>query len=124
MTLAEVRPPRVDAFNDASRAADGLHPVPRRILEVVPPAVAWAALTSPGWAAIVTPELLGYFLVAFAAYWLWRSCEFSAGLLIGVARLHGSQRRNWMAAGSTLPGYERLHHLVIVPTFKESDEIL
>src|SRR2546423_10135374 len=91
MTLVEVRPPHVHAPSDASRAADGLHPIPRRILEVLPPALAWAALTSPGWAAIFAPELLGYFLIAFAAYWLWRSCEFTAGLLIGLARLTGSR---------------------------------
>src|SRR5437868_8549089 len=124
MTLAEVRYPHVSARNGAGRAADGLHPVPRRILEVLPPALAWLALTSPGWAAVVAPELLGYFLVAFSAYWLWRSCEFSGGLLIGLARLHGAQRRDWAADGARLPGYQGMHHLVIVPTYRESDEIL
>jgi cellulose synthase/poly-beta-1,6-N-acetylglucosamine synthase-like glycosyltransferase len=124
MTLAEVRSPRVVIRNKAGRAADGLHPVPRRVLEVLPPVVAWTALTSPAWAAIIAPELLGYFLVAFAAYWLWRSCEFSAGLLIGLAQMHLAQRRDWAAAGAQLPNYQRMHHLVIVPTYKESDEIL
>ena len=124
MTLAEVRSPHVYAPNDASRAADGLHPIPRRILEVLPPALAWVALTSPAWAAILAPELLGYFLIAFAAYWLWRSCEFTAGLLIGLARLELARRRDWATAASQLPGYGRVHHLVIVPTYKESDEIL
>src|SRR5438874_3500141 len=124
MTLAEVRPPHVHAPSDTSRAADGLHPIPRRILEVLPPALAWAALTSPGWAAIFAPELLGYFLIAFAAYWLWRPFEFTAGLLIGLARLELARRRDWASAASQLPGYGRVHHLVIVPTYKESDEIL
>jgi Glycosyl transferase family group 2 len=124
MSLAEVRSPHVHVLKEAGRAADGLHPVPRRVLEVLPPALAWAVLTSPIWAAILAPALLGYFLIAFGAYWLWRSCEFTAGLLIGLARLHLAQRRDWAAAGSRLPGYSRLHHLVIVPTYKESDEIL
>ena len=126
MTLAEAveDTPHVAARGHASRAADGLHPVPRRILEVLPPVLTWAVLTSPAWAAIVAPTLLGYFLMAFAAYWFWRSCEFTAGLLIGLAQLHLSQRRDWAAEGSRLPGYERLHHLVIVPTYGESDEIL
>src|ERR671934_363309 len=124
MTLAEVRTPHVSAHHEASRAADGLHPVPRRILEVLPPALAWAALTSPVWASIFAPELLGYFLIAFGAYWLWRSCEFTAGLLIGLGRLERSRRHDWASAASGLPGYARLHHLVIVPTYKESDEIL
>ncbi len=124
MTLAEVQFPHVSAYPEASRAADGLQPVPRRILEVLPPVLAWVALTSPGWAAIVAPDLLGYFLVGFSAYWLWRSCEFTVGLLIGLFRLHASQRRDWVATGRALPGYDRVHHLVLVPTYKESDEIL
>jgi len=81
-------------------------------------------LTSPAWAAVVAPEVLGYFLVAFSVYWLWRSCEFSFGLLIGLARLHGSQRRNWAADGEHMQGYARMHHLVLVPTYRESDQIL
>src|SRR5689334_1321121 len=126
MTLAEIyeRSPSATARDDASRAAAGLRPVPRRILEVLPPVVAWAAITSPAWAAVIAPEFLGYFLVAFSVYWLWRSCEFSIGLLIGLARLHGSQRRDWAGDGARLPGYDRMHHLVMVPTYRESDEIL
>jgi hypothetical protein len=126
MTLAEVYDGsrNVAKVGDASRAADGLQPIPRRILEVLPPVLAWVAITSPAWAAVVAPELLGYFLVAFSVYWLWRSVEFSVGLIIGVLRLHGSQRRDWAGDGERLPGYDRMHHLVIVPTYRESDEIL
>ena len=84
MTLAEVRSEAALERPEGARAADGLSPIPRRLLEVVPPAVAWVVLTSPIWAAIVAPQLLGFFLVAFAAYWLWRSVEFTAGLLLGL----------------------------------------
>jgi cellulose synthase/poly-beta-1,6-N-acetylglucosamine synthase-like glycosyltransferase len=128
MTLAEVyedeRSRTVAKQHEASHAADGLQPIPRRILEVLPPALAWVAITSPAWAAVVAPEVLGYFLVAFSVYWLWRSCEFSIGLIIGVLRLNGSQRRNWAADGERMPGYSRMHHVVLVPTYRESDEIL
>ena len=94
------------------------------MFEVLPPALAWVAITSPAWAAILAPQVLGYFLVAFSGYWLWRSVEFAVGLLIGLARMHLAQRRDWVAAGSRLPGFERLHHIALVPTYKESDEIL
>jgi cellulose synthase/poly-beta-1,6-N-acetylglucosamine synthase-like glycosyltransferase len=124
MTLAQIRPPQILVREQASRAADGLHPVARRVLEVLPPVLAWVAITSPWWAAIVAPVVLGYFLVAFAAYWLWRSFEFAIGLLIGLLRLHNAQRRDWAADGARLPGYARMHHLVMVPTYKESDAIL
>ncbi|HEY0580561.1 MAG TPA: glycosyltransferase family 2 protein [Chloroflexota bacterium] len=123
-TLAEARPWPDLPRDPASRAADGLQPIPRRILEVLPPTAAWVAVTSPAWAAILAPHLLGYFLVAFAAYWLWRSIEFTLGLLVGLGRMHAAQRRDWLAAGADVKGFLRLHHVVIVPTFKESDAVL
>src|SRR5438552_9618857 len=107
-----------------TRAIAGLNPVPRRILEVVPPALAWVTLTSPAWASILAPKLLGFFLVAFSAYWLWRSCEFAVGLLIGLRRLHTAQRRDWLAQGNGVSGFQQLRHVVIVPTYLESDEVL
>ncbi|HLZ31339.1 MAG TPA: hypothetical protein VKV73_28820 [Chloroflexota bacterium] len=111
-------------MTSADRAATGLHVAARRILEVLPPVIAWTVITAPVWAAIVAPHVLGYFLVAFSAYWLWRSLEFTAGLLIGLRRLHVAQRRDWLSAGRGLMGFEQLHHLVLVPTYTESDEIL
>ena len=107
-----------------TRAIAGLNPVPRRIFEVVPPALAWVTLTSPAWASILAPKLLGFFLVAFSGYWLWRSCEFTIGLLLGIRRLHATQRRDWLALGNRVSGFENLHHLVLVPTYMESDEVL
>jgi Glycosyl transferase family group 2 len=123
-TMAAARSRPEVASASASRAATGLHPIPKRILEVLPPALAWVAITSPAWAAIVAPQVLGGFLVAFSGYWLWRSIEFAVGLLIGLARLHVSQRRDWLAAGERLDGYGRVHHVVIVPTYRESDAVL
>src|SRR5919202_766646 len=79
MTLAGAEHRPELACDAASRAATGLHPIPRRILEVLPPAIAWAAITSPAWAAIIAPQVLGGFLVAFSGYWLWRSMEFALG---------------------------------------------
>src|ERR1700730_7651907 len=111
-------------MSEMTRAHAELHPVPLRALEVLPPAVAWVALTSPAWASILAPSLLGYFLVAFSAYWLWRSCEFTVGLLLGIGRLHAAQRRDWLALGSCISGFEQVHHVVIVPTYRESDEVL
>ena len=107
-----------------TRALAGLDPMPRRVLEVLPPALAWVALTSPAWASILVPKLLGYFLVAFSGYWLWRSCEFAVGLLVGLRRLHAAQRRDWLALGRSASGFARLRHLVLVPTYLESDDIL
>jgi len=101
-----------------------LHPLAGRALAIVPPALAWIAITSPVWAAIVAPGILGGFLVFFAAYWFWRSLEFSLGLLFGLWQLRRARRRDWLAAGEETDGFSRLRHLVIVPTYRESEQIL
>src|SRR5918912_2635869 len=99
-------------------------PSTQRVLEVLPTAAVWLIITAPVWGAILAPAALGFGLVLFSIYWLWKSLGFASGVLIGFWRLRRAQRRDWSAAAATLPGHERLHHLVIVPTYGESEEIV
>src|SRR5262249_51957897 len=55
---------------------------------------------------------------------LWKSLGFASGVVIGFWRLHYAQKRDWLAACAGLPDYQRLYHLVIVPTYGESEEIV
>ena len=65
-----------------------MHPrVLPRLLEIVPTASVWLIITAPVWAAIVAPAALGFFLVLFSIYWLWKSANFAAGVAIGFWRL-------------------------------------
>src|SRR5579884_2840835 len=124
MELVDPQPAAGRELVATSRATDGLNPWGRRVLEVIPPVIAWVALTSPIWAAIVAPELLSYFLVAFSAYWLWRSAEFTVGLLLGLWRLRVARERDWVQTAERVPGFGHLQHVVILPTYRESDAVL
>ena len=99
-------------------------PKTHRVLEILPTAAVWLIITAPVWGAVIAPSALGFGLVLFSIYWLWKSFGFASGVLIGFYRLHISQKRDWRAASADLPGYDQLHHLVIVPTYGESDEIV
>jgi hypothetical protein len=99
-------------------------PLPRRCLEVAPTALVWVLITAPAWGALVAPAALGAFLILFSIYWLWKSVCFASGVLIGFWRLHRAQERDWLAEAAALPASDELRHLVIVPTYGESDEIL
>jgi hypothetical protein len=96
----------------------------RRVLEVLPTATVWLLITAPAWGAIVAPAALGMFLVVFSVYWLWKSACFASGVLIGFWRLHCAQQRDWLAEATALPGFDDLRHLVVIPTYGESEEIL
>ena len=99
-------------------------PSAQRVLEVVPTATVWLIITAPVWGAIVAPAALGFGLVLFSVYWLWKSFGFASGVLIGFWRLHVAQQRDWLAASAALADSDQLRHLVIVPTCGESEEIL
>ena len=63
--------------------------------------------------------------VLFSIYWLWKSLSFASGvahrLLAPAPRPEARLARR---LGAALPGFDELHHLVIVPTCGESEEIL
>src|SRR5258708_37899064 len=90
-----------------------------RLLEILPTATVWLIITAPVWAAIVAPAALGFGMLLFSVYWLWKSLGFASGVLIGFWRLHKAQLRDWIADSVDLPGYAALRHLVIVPTCGE-----
>src|SRR5438094_8885959 len=87
-----------------------------RVLEILPTATVWLIITAPIWAAILAPAALGFGLIVFSVYWLWKSSTFAHGVLIGFWRLHQAQQRDWVADSAHLPGYGQLQHLVMVPT--------
>lgn len=95
-----------------------------RLLEIAPGALVWIAITSPFWAASIAPEALGFFLLFFSVYWLGRSALFAWGVVVGYHRLQAAQARDWRRDGRRLPGFGKLRHLVIVPTYGENEEIL
>ncbi|HEV7664734.1 MAG TPA: glycosyltransferase family 2 protein [Chloroflexota bacterium] len=99
-------------------------PDARRVLEVLPTATVWLIITAPVWGALFVPAAFGFGLILFSVYWLWKSLGFASGVLIGFWRMHHAQQRDWVAASQHLAGYADLRHLVIVPTYGESDEIV
>lgn len=113
------------AIKAGAYAAERL-PGPRvtRALEIVPPALVWLAITSPLWASVLVPDLLGLFLAVFSAYWLWKSVQFATCVVIGSWRLQRAQKRDWAGQAAALPGYDEAQHLVLLPTYGESQEIL
>src|SRR5690242_7400419 len=91
---------------------------------MLPTGAVWLIITAPVWAAVVAPAALGFGLVLFSVYWLWKSLGFASGVLVGFWRMHKAQQRDWIADSAHLPGFDQLHHLVFVPTCGENEEIV
>ncbi len=96
----------------------------RRLLEILPTATVWLIITAPVWAALIAPVGLGFGMLLFSVYWLWKSTSFAAGVAIGFWRMHKAEQHDWLADAQRQVGFDDLHHLVIVPTCGEGEEIL
>lgn len=99
------------------------HPA-RRPLEILPGLLVWLCISAPLWAAVLFPEALGFFLVLFSAYWLWKSGTFALGVAVGYVRLQRAQQRDWRSDAASFARFDALHHVAIIPTYGESNEIL
>lgn len=84
----------------------------------------WGLVTLPLWGALVAPLMLAWLVLLFNAYWLMRSGMLGIGAIIGLVRLRRAQAHDWLGAAGQQPDFAAVHHLVIVPTYKEADAVL
>lgn len=96
----------------------------QRALEVLIGTLTWVLLTAPIWGAAFAPTQLVVFLLVFNVYWLYKSASMSISALVGFRRLREGQRLDWTAACRGMPGWQRIQHLVVIPTYREPSEIL
>jgi cellulose synthase/poly-beta-1,6-N-acetylglucosamine synthase-like glycosyltransferase len=106
------------------RPSFDLHRPGRRALEIATGSVAWVLISSPVWAAFLAPDKLGYFLLLFNTYWLYKSATTAICAAIGYRRLGNAQTTNWLRLCQEQSGWDRIQHLVLIPTYGEPTEVL
>src|SRR4051812_39381152 len=84
----------------------------------------WGLVTLPLWGALVAPLTLAWLVLIFNAYWLLRSSMLGIGSVVSYTRLRRAERTDWLAAARAEAGFDELHHVVVIPTYKEDDRIL
>mgnify|MGYP000623756791 CR=1 FL=1 len=96
----------------------------RRRLEFVPAAFVWLTLLGAVALSLLNPIWAVYFIIAFDLYWFFRVLYFVIFLSISWGRHRGALQVDWEAELKRTPGWERLRHLVFLPTYKEDVEII
>jgi hypothetical protein len=96
------------------------HPVKsQRLLEILPGAFSWFLILFPVWASFFMPVVVAYYIIGFNVYWLYRSVTMAALAIVAHFRLKASTAYNWMADVQQFPDWQRVHHVVVIPTYKE-----
>lgn len=102
-----------------------LYPVKTtRALEIALPLLSYILITLPIWLSLIQPLYTAYFLIFFNIYWLYKSAQLGVNSLKSYAKLKTSIQTNWLEKAKLLPNFEKLQHLIIIPTYKEPYGVL
>ena len=98
-----------------------VEPKPRihRFLEYLPGFTSWFLIIFPVWGSLIIPEIVAYYIIAFNVYWLYRSISFSSLAIVSYFRIKASKKYDWMADVKGFGDWQKVNHLVILPTYKE-----
>ena len=97
-----------------------------RLLEILPGALTWLAITSPLWLSFAFPYAVAYILILADAYWLFNSWKISVLVLVGYKRYKRAISTNWIERlkKDFSGNWEDYSQLIVLPTYKESLEVL
>lgn len=99
----------------------------RRLFEILPGALAWVLIVLPIILAIFSPWTFAILMIVFMVYWLVKTVIMSYRLVIGYRNFRRDQKINWLKKLESLDkkfDWQKIYHLVIVPTYKEDISIL
>src|SRR3990167_4445089 len=95
-----------------------------RALEILPAAISWSLFIFPIWGSFLVPVAVAYYIIDFDVYWLYRSVWTSGLSLVSHFRLKASQRFDWLNEAKSFLDWYRVHHIIVIPSYKEPLETL
>lgn len=91
----------------------------KRFLEILPGTVSWFLILFPIWGSFVVPNLVAYYIIAFSVYWFYRSMTTATTAILGYFKMRSFQIYDWMGDVKNFPDWTRIHHIIVIPTYKE-----
>ncbi len=91
----------------------------KRALEILPGFVSWSLILFPIWGSFIIPDIVAYYVIAFSVYWFYRSMTTAVLAVLGYFKLKTFQVYDWMGDVKAFPDWEKVHHIIVIPTYKE-----
>lgn len=93
-------------------------------MEILPGFVSWNIILFPYWGIFIIPNTVAYFVLLYNVYWFYQSFLIAITSTISHFRIQASQRFDWFGDLKSFPDWQKIHHVVIIPTYKEPLTIL
>jgi cellulose synthase/poly-beta-1,6-N-acetylglucosamine synthase-like glycosyltransferase len=91
------------------------HPVRTTILEFCQ-TFSWFMIL---FGSFLIPEIVAYYIIAFDVYWLYRSLTMAGLSIVAHFKIRAAARFDWLSDVKKLEHWEKVRHIVIIPTYKE-----
>lgn len=95
-----------------------------RLLEMLPGCLVWLTFLLAVVMSFVQPVWVIIFIILFDLYWFVRVVYILVYLLVAYRRYRRTIVVDWAAKVQRAIGWEQVHHLVIIPTYKEPYEVV
>lgn len=90
-----------------------------RLLEILPGFFSWNMILFPYWGVFVIPNTVAYFVLIFNIYWFYQSFQIAISATLSHFRIQATISYDWMSDVKTFPDWEKVNHVIIIPTYKE-----
>src|SRR3989304_5676525 len=90
-----------------------------RFLEILPGTFSWTLILFPAWGSFWIPHYVAYYIILFDILWFYKSGAFAVSALVSHLKLNASEKYDWIGEAKKLPNFKKVHHLIVVPTYKE-----
>ncbi len=113
------------SYFKVGRASDlsGNDRVLYRLLEIMPGLLSWVTILGTILLSIFAPVAAAYFIIAFDVFWLLKTIYLSIHLRHNWKRIKYNLSEDWAEKLSGMK-YDHLTHMIILPFYKESIEIV
>lgn len=95
-----------------------------RFWEMVPGVMVWGIILGSILFAFVAPTLAIIFIIIFDFYWMLRVFYFTIHVIASYIAYRNTLKVAWWKRVQEIKGYEKVYHVVMLPTYKEELPIL
>jgi hypothetical protein len=95
-----------------------------RIFEILPGFLSWGVLFLALLLSWLRPFWIAVFIIVFTIFWFLRTIYFSLHMWFGYKEMRKNEKIDWMKRVRMIENWQRIYHLVVVPVYKESFQVI
>ncbi|PIZ54500.1 hypothetical protein COY25_02050, partial [Candidatus Uhrbacteria bacterium CG_4_10_14_0_2_um_filter_41_7] len=95
-----------------------------RFWEIVPGFLAWSTILLAIFASFFAPVIAVVFIIIFDLYWTLRVLYFLVHTIFAYKQYQQTVHHDWQTEVQKFENWERIYHVVMLPTYKEDISIL